>query len=174
MTKQRTELATPTLNRLLDFWLTRCAGGRPPAPDSISPTDLRPWKDNLVVFEVIGDDAFVYTYYGKGLAEAFGHSRLGATLDDLPPEQRAILRPEYDAVRRERLPVARIYTGDFNGRLRTWERLVLPMSSDGTVIDKLMVAAYEMAGYPTPTPPSQTPPAKPNPSSATQTPGATA
>lgn len=158
MTKERTELATPYLSGLLDFWLTKCTAGRPPVPSSIAPADLRPWKDNIVVFEVIGDDggettngsgAFVYSYYGKALAAAFGHSRLGATLDDLPAEQRAILQPEYESVRRERLPVARVYTADFGGRQRSWERLVLPMSSDGASIDKLLVAAYELTVRPT-------------------------
>ncbi|WP_247896253.1 PAS domain-containing protein [Azospirillum argentinense] len=97
-----------------------------------------------MIFEVIGDDDFVYSYYGQSLAAAFGHSRLGATLDDLPEEQRAILRPEYASLLRERLPVARVYTADFSGVMRTWERLALPMSSDGETIDKILVAAYEL------------------------------
>ena len=145
MMKERNELATPALSGLLDFWLTKSTQGTPPVSSSIAPADLRPWKDNIVVFEVIGEDDFVYSYYGKSLAEAFGHSRLGATLDELPEEQRAILYPEYATVRRERLPVARVYTADFSGVTRTWERLVLPMSSDGEAIDKLLVAAYEIA-----------------------------
>lgn len=146
MTKERTELATPYLSGLLEFWLTKSVAGRPPVPSSIAPADLRPWKDNIAVFEVIGEEAgtFVYSYYGKALATAFGQSRLGATLDDLPPEQRALLQPEYETVRRERLPVARVHTAVFGGRTRSFERLVLPMSSDGVSIDKLLVAAYEM------------------------------
>ncbi len=146
MIKERTELATPHLSGLLDFWLTKCTGDKPPVSSTIAPADLRPWKDNIVIFEVIGEDDFVYSYYGKALAEAFGHSRLGATLDELPEEQRAILRPEYESARRERLPVARVYTADFSGTTRTWERLVLPMSSDGELIDKILVAAYELTG----------------------------
>jgi len=51
-------------------------------------------------------------------------------------------------VRRERLPVARVHTADFDGRQRSWERLVLPMSSDGVTIDKLLVATYELTGNP--------------------------
>jgi len=153
MTQKKAELATPYLSGLLDFWLNKCPVGGLPAPSSIAPADLRPWKDHIVVFEVIGDDAndcgaFVYSYYGKALAAAFGHSRLGATLDDLPAEQRAVLQPEYDAVRRERLPLARVHTADFAGRTRSWERLVLPLSSDGVTIDKLLVAAYELAVRP--------------------------
>lgn len=144
MIKERTELATPHLSGLLDFWLTKRVGDKPPISSSIAPADLRPWKDNIVIFEVIGEDDFVYSYYGKELAAAFGHSRLGATLDELPEEQRAILRPEYASVLRERMPVARVYTADFGGTIRTWERLALPMSSDGDLIDKLLVAAYEL------------------------------
>ncbi len=144
MIKESTELATPHLSGLLDFWLTKCIDGKPPVSSTIAPADLRPWKDNIVIFEVIGDDDFVYSYYGQSLADAFGHSRLGATLDDLPEEQRAILRPEYASLVRERLPVARVYTADFGGVMRTWERLALPMSSDGLSIDKLLVAAYEL------------------------------
>lgn len=144
MIKERTELATPHLSGLLDFWLTKCIGGKPPVSSTVAPADLRPWKDNIVIFEVIGDDDFVYSYYGQSLAAAFGHSRLGATLDDLPEEQRAILRPEYASLLRERLPVARVYRADFSGVMRTWERLALPMSSDGETIDKILVAAYEL------------------------------
>ncbi len=144
MIKERTELATPHLSGLLDFWLTKRVGDKPPISSTIAPADLRPWKDNIVIFEVIGEDDFVYSYYGKELAAAFGHSRLGATLDDLPEEQRAILRPEYASVLREKMPVARVYTADFGGTIRTWERLALPMSSDGDLIDKLLVAAYEL------------------------------
>lgn len=177
MIKERTELATSHLSGLLDFWLTKSVGGKPPVPSSIAPADLRPWKDNIVIFEVIGEDDFVYSYYGKSLAAAFGHSRLGATLEDLPEEQRAILRPEYESVRRERLPVARTYTADFSGVRRSWERLVLPMSSDGEQIDKLLVAAYELPKCaPVAQPvPQVTTPATPTPSSSNaKTPGATA
>ncbi|MFD1627251.1 PAS domain-containing protein [Azospirillum griseum] len=157
MTLKKAELATPYLSGLLDFWISKCVAGSLPVPSAIAPADLRPWKDHIVVFEVIGDDsgdgnggansgpaAFVYSYYGQALATAFGHSRLGATLDDLPAEQRAILQPEYDAVRRERVPLVRVHTADFDGRTRSWERLVLPLSSDGVTIDKLLVAAYEL------------------------------
>lgn len=141
---ERPELATPALNSLLDFWLSKCDGGTPPVSSSISPTELRPWKDNIVIFEIVGDDDFVYSYYGKALEQAWGHSRLGHTLDALPDDQRRLVRGEYDTALRERLPIARLYTGDFDGTARAFERLVLPLSSDGTTVDKLMVCAYEI------------------------------
>ncbi len=144
MTMQSTELEIPALGALLDFWLARCVGGNPPLASAISPVELRDWKDHIAVFEVFGDGDFVYSYYGKALEEAFGHSRLGATLDDLPDEPRAILWAEYAAVCRERLPVARVHTASFDGVERSFERLVLPLGSDGGAVDKLIVAAYEI------------------------------
>lgn len=144
MIKERNELATSALSGLFDFWRTKHCGEKPPVASTIAPADLRLWKDNIVIFEVIGDGEYVYSYYGQALATAFGHSRLGATLDELPTEQRAILLPEYETVRREKIPVTRIYTADFDGVIRSWERLALPLSSDGQIIDKLLVAAYEL------------------------------
>lgn len=144
MIKERNELATSALSGLFDFWRTKHCGEKPPVASTIAPADLRLWKDNIVIFEVIGDGEYVYSYYGQALAAAFGHSRLGATLDELPTEQRAILLPEYETVRREKIPVTRIYTADFSGVIRSWERLALPLSSDGQIIDKLLVAAYEL------------------------------
>lgn len=152
MIKERTELVTPALSGLLDFWLGKCTNGNPPVSSTIAPQELRPWKDNIVIFEVINDEDFVYSYYGRKLAEAFGRSRLGATLDALPPDQHAILAAEYAAVRRERLPVSRVHMADFGRGLGSWERLVLPLSSDGASVDKLLVAAYELS---TPQPESE-------------------
>lgn len=142
---ERTELVTPALANLLDFWLAKCNGQNPPVSSDIAPTELREWKDNLAIFEVIGDEDFVYCYYGQALVAAFGESRLGATLDALPDAQRALLAAEYATARRERLPMARVHTADFGGIARSFERLVLPLSSDGETVDKLLVAAYEIA-----------------------------
>lgn len=144
MTLQGTEPATPELTDLLDFWLSRSLAGAPPRAGELSPADLRRWKDHLVVFEVAAEDVYVYTFYGAALAEAFGGSRLGATLDELPEQQRAVLASEYAAVIAEGLPACRVHTADFFGRTRSFERLVLPLLGDGRVVDKLLVAAYEL------------------------------
>lgn len=144
MTLQGAEPATPELAGLLDFWLSRAKGGAPPRAADLSPADLRRWKDHLVVFEVAAEEVYVYTFYGRALADAFGGSRLGATLDELPAAQRAVLATEYAAVIAEGLPACRVHSANFNGRFRSFERLVLPLRGDGDRVDKLLVAAYEL------------------------------
>lgn len=143
MTLRSTDLTNPALRALLDHWLSACEGGEPPRASAISPVGLRPWKDHLVIFEVVAEDAYVYVYYGAALAKAFGESKLGATLESLPERQRFILANEYAHVIAERLPAARRYTALFDGRNRTYERLALPLRGDDGRIDKLLVAAYE-------------------------------
>jgi len=137
------EPGSTALNTLLNFWLARCEGSVPPSAASVSPVELRPWKDHIAVFEALGESHFVYTYYGAALSAAFGGSRLGASVDDLPEEARSLIVAECDLVRRERLPASRSHTADFGNGVKTWERLVLPFSSDGETVDKLLVAAYE-------------------------------
>ena len=145
MTLQGTEPATPELADLLEFWLSRSENGAPPRAGDLSPADLRRWKDHLVVFEVAAEDVYVYTFYGAALAEAFGGSRLGATLDQLPEAPRVVLASEYAVVIAERLPACRVHTAFFAGRIRSFERLVLPLLGERGVVDKLLVAAYELS-----------------------------
>jgi len=144
MAEEPTGLRHPELSSLCAFWhKQRPEGGLPLASD-MEPADLRRWLPNLLIMHVQKDGSFFYSYYGRSLARAFGESRLGQTLADLPEAVRDILRQEYEAVCRQRSPINRVYTATFNGVRQTWERVVLPLSSDGQAIDKLLVAAYEL------------------------------
>jgi hypothetical protein len=139
-------LKHPKLQALLALWNERVADGPSsvPVPDQIDPMDMRPWIGNLVIMDVIEGDNFIYAYYGTQFASAFGKDMLGKSVDLLPDEQRTLIQKEYETVRRNRLPLTRTYTASFEGKLETWERLVLPLSADGETVDKLMVAAYRL------------------------------
>jgi hypothetical protein len=144
MTAEPTGLRHPELRSLCAFWLKQCPKDGIPLATDMEPADLRRWLPNLLIMHVTDGSSFAYSYYGRSLARAFGESRLGQTLDDLPQAVRDILRQEYDLVCRQRSPIHRIYTADFKGVRQTWERVVLPLTSDGKTIDKLLVAAYEL------------------------------
>ncbi len=144
MAEEPTALRHTELRGLCAFWLKQCPEGGLPLATDMEPADLRRWLPNLLIMHVHANGGFFYSYYGRSLARAFGENRLGQTLADLPEAVRAILREEYELVCRQRSPIHRIYTANFNGMRQTWERVVLPLSSDGEVIDKLLVAAYEL------------------------------
>jgi len=132
------------LYALHKFWQAQCPAGGLPLATDMEPADLKRWLPNLLIMHVDGGRRFSYSYYGRQLALAFGESRVGQTLDDLPVGVRDILLDEYDQVCRQRKPLHRVYTASFDGRVQTWERMVFPLTQDGRGIDKLLVAAYQL------------------------------
>lgn len=146
MTFPQPGIRHPELAGLYGFWQRHCPPGGVPLASDMEPADLRQWLDQLLIMDAVpADKDYAYAYYGRSFAAAFGENRIGQTLARLPEDQRRILRSEYELVRVRREPAHRVYTADFEGVQRTWERLVLPLSSDGATVDKLLVAAYELA-----------------------------
>ncbi len=137
-------LRHPELRALYDRWLRHCAGETFPVAADIDPIGLRRWSSHLVLIDVVEAGNFVYAYYSRSFTSTFGADKVGLSIDALPAEQARLLKTEYDHVCRERLPVSRTYTADFDGVVQTWERLVLPFfDPEGNVV-KLLVAAYEL------------------------------
>jgi hypothetical protein len=138
----------PTLLGLYEAWEARRVGAALPTWAAITEADLKRWYDNLVVIEVVdevgGGDAYVYRHYGAKFVELFGKDLTGFTLDGLPEDQKALITFEYEYARSRRRPTWRVYSGDFDGEIITWQRLILPVSSDGETIDLLLVGAYQV------------------------------
>lgn len=147
MLHQNLVLRHPKLQELIELWQKFRDGGNLPLARDIDPADLRPWIGNLLVMDVVeGEDGgFVYSYYGRAFTDAFGEDKVGQSITALPDLQQEILHAEYERVRQERIPVCRVYTAAFNGRVVSWERLVLPLAEDESqTVKKFLVAAYEL------------------------------
>lgn len=144
-------LRHPQLKSLYAFWVSRCDEETLPMAEDIEPADLRPWIGNLVVMDVrreSDDDGaeaadYSYAYYSSGFASAFG-DKAGRSIDELPEEQRAVIKAEYDRVCHDRIPTSRVYTAEFPEGRQTWERLVLPFFDPEGEVVKLLVAAYRL------------------------------
>lgn len=143
MTEETLILRHPKLLSLYAHWLEQGGGGLPLAA-ALDPAALRPWLGNLLVIDVCRGDDFVYSYYGQGLTDAFGVDKVGQSIATLPGPQLDILHAEYDRVRIEKRPVARVYTAEFDGSVTSWERLVMPLSDDGEDVSKILVGAYRL------------------------------
>lgn len=144
MTDALTGIRHRELYALHKFWRAQCPPEGLPLGTDMEPAGLKRWLQNLLIMHVDGGKRFTYSYYGRSLAQAFGESRIGQTLDDLPVGVREILLEEYDQVCRQRKPLRRVYTATFGGQVQTWERMVFPLTQDGHGIDKLLVAAYQL------------------------------
>ncbi len=128
-----------------------------PDRTEFTPEILKPWLGNLLLIDVGEDGRYRYRLYGSNFVYRFGVEMTKRTIDDLPPDQAAVIRQDYDAVVRTGLPLSRLYTSDFEildvnrkvgfQRMETWERLVLPLADKGgSVAAMLMVGAYQLTG----------------------------
>ncbi|GAB4179805.1 MAG: hypothetical protein OHK0024_18210 [Thalassobaculales bacterium] len=134
----------PRLRELFQYWDEKRGLRRMPMMREMSPGVLKPFLPNLLIIGVQADGDFVYHYYGTSFSDAFGVNMAGRSIDALPEAQRTLIRHEYDYVRLQRRPTWRIYSGDFDGRIVTWERLIVPLAGpDGQSVSTLLVGAYE-------------------------------
>jgi hypothetical protein len=135
----------PRLRELYAFWDDRRqrAGGKIPSILKVHAESLTPWLSNLVIMTVRREGEFAYRYYPKTFIEQFGVDMSGKLTTELPDAQRALLEHEYDYVCQKKRPTWRVYTGEFDNEIITWERLILPFAADGETIDTLLVGVYE-------------------------------
>jgi hypothetical protein len=150
------QLHHPKLVGLLAYWTSKRKGTTLPSRGDIDPLEMGEWLGDLVLIDVLPDGDFRYRLYGSNFVVKFGKEMTGHSISELAPAQQAVIREEYDRARRERAPTARLYTADFEvGTLvtrhegaehATWERLVLPLASDGETVDMLLIGAYKISG----------------------------
>jgi hypothetical protein len=135
----------PRLRELYAFWDDRRtrAHGKLPSILRVHAESLTPWLSNLVIMTVRREGEFAYRYYPKTFVEQFGVDMSGKLTTELPDAQRALLEHEYDYVCQKKRPTWRVYSGEFENEIVTWERLILPFAGDGEVIDTLLVGVYE-------------------------------
>jgi hypothetical protein len=138
-------MKTRQLVELLAFWEARRGAKVVPSRADFDVLDLKPWLGNLHLLDVEeGGREYRYRVYGSVLAEYFGHDLTGKTTAEVRPEAREIVRSEYRAACREQRPVFVHRQRDISGSERLVERLVLPLSSDGAGVDKLVVCSYPL------------------------------
>jgi hypothetical protein len=129
---------------LLDLRRARRNLRRMPARRDFDVLELRPWLGDLHMFEVVdGGKDFRYRIYATNIAIDAGREMTGKLMSETPePHLRAIGLACYDEVRRAAVPylIQRptvIKTALGYDTIRDY--LVLPLSDDGTVVDRLLV-----------------------------------
>ncbi len=157
----RPDFKEPKLASLWDYWSARKQDRPYPDRADFDPVDMRPWLGHLMLVERV-EGRWVYRLYGTYFVETFRREMTGKGIDELPPEQAAVLQVEYDGVRDSGAPVMRTYSAQFefgtpDGRQswqldQTWERISLPLSDAAAgardEVRLVLVAAYLVAGTP--------------------------
>jgi hypothetical protein len=133
---------------LLKFWNRHLGEHRVPRWQAITAENLTRMADNFSFLDVTGGEGsvrFLIRFYGATIIRVYGLSDpRGRYLDEVARTANCLtgLKPYYRAMETGR-PVYTIHDfADRDGRLVHSERLLLPFSSDGERVDRLL-AAFE-------------------------------
>ena len=134
----------PLIARLYDYWDANRAGRIAPARADIDPIDF-PWiLADVALAEVEGrppQARYRYRLISEQLIHYTGLNLAGRYLDEMPlPEFRDRVTRSYDAVVTDRAPRHGTRDTVFDGRIRRYEFLILPLSRDGIRVDMLLIA----------------------------------
>jgi len=136
-------LESPRLKRLHGDWLARRNGRLMPARADFDILDLKYLMGNLNLFDVLRNPLrFQFRVHGSNAVARLGYDLTGRTVDDYPdPEYRDFVNANYRAVVETRAPrrVLRDQPYYTNDRVLRWEGLILPLASDGEMVDMLIV-----------------------------------
>lgn len=132
----------PKLNALFDFWNHKRAGRRMPARKDFDVFELRNWLGYLHLVQVIDEGRdFLHVIYGSDIAAVHGIDLTGKTLDAIPAARRETVRRAYAAACKSRAPLFIEDDPVLQSSLERVENLILPLSSDGRVVDRLLIGA---------------------------------
>lgn len=131
-------------------WRTACRDGRLPARADFPPESMTPWMGHIQIVEVVraGDAVrFRVRLVGTRIVYYEGRDNTGVFLDDVVPEEQQddVLEP-YRRSMGEREPIYSAFYSCAEAAISSkLERLILPLATDGKVVDQFLVAIYRHA-----------------------------
>ena len=135
----------PLLGDLYRLWQAKRRDARIPARSEFSLDELRPLMGRLAILDVIDGGAdFRFRLYGSNLANAYRGEMTGKSVREYRPNFYATIAPGYLRCVTTRAPHYDRLEVDDRLMLFRWERLILPLASDGTTVNMLLVASITL------------------------------
>lgn len=132
----------PKLQQLYDYWDGKRAGRPMPARADLDPLDIRFAIGDVILADVLEGTPpqFRIRLHGTNLSERTNFDLTGKMLDAMPvPEFRDLSTRSFRKVVRTKAPLHALSERLLDGRMQRYEAIVLPLSSNGENVDRLMV-----------------------------------
>ena len=144
------EEADERLKQVYAYWQMKRAGRAMPARRDIDPAEMRSVLPHLMLIDVEPGPRYRYRLFGTAVTDAFGMNPTGKCVDEvMTGGYKAFLLGLYDDLCAEKKP---IYSTSIYGTKRDtkmWtQRLMLPLSSDGAAVDKVLACQVFVHGSP--------------------------
>lgn len=136
------DIKHPKLQRLYDYWSEKRGERAMPSRADLDPIDIRFAIGDVILVDVLDETPprFRIRLHGTNLSERTNFDLTGKMLDEMPaPEFRELSTRSFRKVVRERVPLHTLAERPLDGRTQRYEAIVLPLSGDGSRVDRLMV-----------------------------------
>jgi hypothetical protein len=146
MAMANTEIRTKELQALFDYWQRKRNGRFAPARADVVPTEIRALLPRLFIVELVGSPPrFRFRLAGTLVVERFGEEITGRYLDELDLDAlNREIGADYMKTAESRAPVCSRWSYvKHDGTPLRYERLLLPLSSDGETVDMILGGAAE-------------------------------
>jgi len=131
--------ASPQARQLYEYWRARRGGAAWPRRADIDPLEFGFALGRVSLIERI-DGRFRYRIVSTGLTAHLGYEMTGKFADEIPaPEARRFVHEQYSAAMAGGVPLYAAGGLRLDGQDWHHETLILPLSSDGTAADMLMI-----------------------------------
>ena len=131
---------------LVQLWDERRRSRAMPTRSDFPVEDLKPWLGRLALIEVVDDESdFLFRLYGSALAERFGMDLTGKRLSEISPSIQLEVSSGYHQCVREARPIFSNLRYANREVFWEWQRLLLPLSSDGTSVTMIMMCLHDPA-----------------------------
>ena len=134
-------LQDPIVVRFYRYWDQKRGGRSAPARADLDPVEFPYALADLALAEVLATvpPRFKYRLVGENLVARDGYNMRGRFLDELPEsEYRDRITQSWTAVVERRRPFHHIVSASFDGRVRTYESLVLPLMTTEDRVDMVI------------------------------------
>jgi len=146
-TDDMSQIADPGLQDLYRFWRNKCSGSQLPKRSDIDPVAIpRAILPAVVLWNVAGHASgawdFVVRLAGTAIEEFYCMSLRGKRLNDIFPKELAkVMAGSWTKAARDQCPQLAVHQNLYGvgPRLKA-ELIILPISSDGTIVDYLLTA----------------------------------
>ncbi len=138
---------TAAVRQAYEYWLAKCRGPQLPSRPDLDPTELGPLLPYVFLVDVTRAPlAFRFRLVGSKITEWAGKEYTGLAVDepDYGPQWRRVFNL-YAEVVASRAPRLDLYSAPWvNREFYEYERIIAPLSSDGTSVDMLFGALYAL------------------------------
>ena len=141
-TTSLTEISNPVLKELVQYWQTLDPDPIIPHRQQFNPVEIPHCLRHIILIDVVeGTPRYFIRLAGTSLSPAYQRSITGCYVEDiLSDSDRAEIIEQYDHSVKHQQPTYMKSTADvLSGERLQYERVILPMTTNGTDADKLLV-----------------------------------